>query len=196
MSTITNHHCISYQMYQVCQSKNRRLAGWLLACSVGFVASVAAAADPAPAAQKPVRVVVWDEQQPQQKPAYDNFLGNAIADHLKSRPGFSVRSVKLDDPEQGLSDSTLEQCDVLVWWGHVRHKEVTPETAKRIVARVKAGKLGLVALHSAHWSQPFVQAMYERTIDDARKSAPDATLKLIDPPPGAPKKDDPLTPSA
>src|SRR3954469_22515251 len=89
---------------------------------------------------RPARVVVWGAAQPQQKPAYDNFLGNAIADHLKARPGFSVRSVKLDDPEQGLSDSTLEQCDVLVWWGHVRHKEVTPETAKRIVARVKAGK--------------------------------------------------------
>src|SRR4051794_14061530 len=44
-------------------------------------------------ATRPVRVVVWDEQQPQQKPAYDNFLGNAIADYLKSRPGFTVRSV-------------------------------------------------------------------------------------------------------
>ena len=52
---------------------------------------------------RPVRVVVWDEQQPQQKQAYDNFLGNAIADHLKSKPGFTVRSVNLDDPEQGLS---------------------------------------------------------------------------------------------
>jgi trehalose utilization protein len=153
------------------------------------------AADPAPAG-KVVRVVVWDEQQPQQKAAYDTFLGNVIAEHLKSRPGFAVCSVKLDDPGQGLSDAVLDDCDVLVWWGHVRHMEVTPETGKRIVARVKAGKLGLVALHSAHWSQPFVQAMYERTIDDARKSAPDATLKLIDPPPGAPKKDDPLTPSA
>jgi trehalose utilization protein len=160
---------------------------------VSLASRISRGADPAPA--RPVRVVVWDEQQPQQKPAYDNFLGNAIADHLKSRPGFAVKSVKLDDPEQGLSDATLDGCDVLVWWGHVRHKEVTPETGKRIVARVKAGKLALVALHSAHWSQPFVQAMYERTIDDARKSAPGATLKLIDPPPGAPKKDAPLTPS-
>ena len=36
------------------------------------------AADP-----KPVRVLVWDEQQPQQKPAYgDKFLGETIAAHL------------------------------------------------------------------------------------------------------------------
>ena len=26
-----------------------------------------------------IRVVVWDEQQPRQKAAYENFLGNAIA---------------------------------------------------------------------------------------------------------------------
>ena len=30
-----------------------------------------------------VNVLVWDEQQPKQKEAYDNFLGNAIAEYLK-----------------------------------------------------------------------------------------------------------------
>jgi len=34
-----------------------------------------------------VRVVVWDEQQPRQKLALENFLGNAFAGHLKMRPG-------------------------------------------------------------------------------------------------------------
>src|SRR3954449_1674280 len=80
-----------------------------------------------PAGARPVRVVVWDEQQPEQKTAYPNFLGNAIADHLKSRPGFSVRSVRLDDPGQVLTDEVLNDCDVLVWWGHRRHNEVAPE---------------------------------------------------------------------
>src|SRR4051794_40216777 len=96
-----------------------------------------AAAPSADTASRPVRVLVWDEQQPQQKQAYDNFLGNAIADHLKSRPGFAVRSVKLGDPEQGLSDDVLNHCDVLIWWGHVRNAEVTPETGRRIVERIK-----------------------------------------------------------
>ena len=43
-----------------------------------------------------IRVVVWDEQQPRQKAAYENFLGNAIADHLKTKPGLKVRSVRQD----------------------------------------------------------------------------------------------------
>src|SRR5690242_14399302 len=100
-------------------------------------------------AADPVRVLVWDEQQPAQKQAYDNFLGNAIAAHLKSRPGIEVRSVKLDDPEQGLSDDNLKFAQVLVWWGHVRQREVTPETGQKIVQRIKDGKLSLIALHSA-----------------------------------------------
>ena len=152
------------------------------------------------AGSRSVRVVVWDEQQPEQKAAYDNFLGNAIADHLKSRPNFSVRSVKLDDPGQGVSDEVLDGCDVLVWWGHRRHNEITPQTGRKIAERIKAGKLALVALHSAHWSQPFVQAMYERTTQDAlspltEAERRDAKVTLVHPRPGAPKAGDPLTPS-
>jgi trehalose utilization protein len=102
------------------------------------------------AAGRKIRVVVWDERQPEQKEAYPGFLGDWIARHLESRPGLAVRSVGLDDPHQGLSDDVLDRCDVLLWWGHRRHAEVTPRTGKAIVDRVKAGALSLVALHSAH----------------------------------------------
>src|SRR6267143_3097315 len=104
----------------------------------------------------PIRVVVWDEQQPQQKPAYDNFLGNAIADYLKELNGFKVTSVKMDDKEQGLPDDLLNDTDILIWWGHVRQKDVKDELAKKILDRIKAGRLGLISLHSAHWSKPFM----------------------------------------
>ena len=67
------------------------LTGWLLLFSSGVMVF---ADTPA----VPIRVVVWDEQQPAQKQAYDNFLGNAIADYLKKQPGFEVKSVRLDDP--------------------------------------------------------------------------------------------------
>src|SRR5207248_211289 len=71
-------------------------------------------------AADPIRVLVWDERQPEQKKAYDGgFLGNAIADYLKKQPGLEVKSVGLDDPEQGLSKDTLDKTDVIVWWGHV-----------------------------------------------------------------------------
>ncbi|HUT31483.1 MAG TPA: ThuA domain-containing protein [Sedimentisphaerales bacterium] len=121
---------------------------------------------------KTVRVAVWDERQPKQKQMYENFLGNHIADYLRSRPGFTVRSVGMDDPNQGLTDELLDNCDVLIWWGHQRQAEITMETAQRIVDRIKAGKLSLIALHSAHWSTPFVLAMHERAQQNAMASLP------------------------
>src|SRR5258706_3804826 len=71
-------------------------------------------------AASPIRVVVWDEQQPQQRVAYSNFLGNEIAAYLKQQPGLEVSSKRLNDPNQGLGAEVLDACDVLVWWGHQR----------------------------------------------------------------------------
>jgi len=119
-----------------------------------------------------VRVVVWDEQQPAQKEAYDDFIGNWIAAYLRSRPGFTVKSVRLDDPEQGLGGGVLDACDVLVWWGHLRNKDVNQRTGVKIADRIKAGKLALLALHSAHWSAPFMEAMNERARRDAQRLFP------------------------
>ena len=119
-------------------------------------------------AADPVRVVVWDGRQPAQRQAYENFLGNRIAAHLRGLEGLDVRSVSLDDGEQGLAPAIRDFAQVLVWWGHVRQAEVGADTGRDIVARVKAGRLTLVALHSAHWSTPFVEAMNERARDDVR----------------------------
>lgn len=123
------------------------------------------------AAEKdPVRVVVWDERQPQQKEAYENFLGNQIAGYLKGRPGLAVTSVCLEDDEKGLSPAHMRTCDVLIWWGHARQAEITPQLAAPILQRIQAGTLSLIALHSAHWATPFVEAMRERTRTDAAKN--------------------------
>ena len=55
-----------------------------------------------------IRVVVWDEQQQRQKAVYENFLGNAIADHLKTKPDLKVRSVRQDDPDKGIGSDVLD----------------------------------------------------------------------------------------
>jgi hypothetical protein len=58
-------------------------------------------------------VLVWDEQQPQQKEGYgEKFLGETIAAHLAKLPGLSVKTAKIDDADQGLSDATLDATDV------------------------------------------------------------------------------------
>ncbi len=139
-----------------------RLALIGLVAFLGAVSAVAA----------DIRVLVWDEQQPAQKTAYSNFLGNEIAAFLRSKPGLSVESHKLDDPDQGLSGAALDACDVLIWWGHVRNADVKPETGRAIAERIKSGRLSLIALHSAHWSAPFMEAMKERARQDALRAVP------------------------
>ena len=167
----------------------------------GFLAFWLAGSLPPARAAGPIRVLVWDEQQPQQKKAYPNYLGNEIAEHLRGRPGLKVVSVRQSDPKQGLAEDVLEKCDVLVWWGHVRQREVKPEVGKRIVERIREGKLSLIALHSAHWSTPFIEAMNERAVDDAlAKLKPEQrkTARVVRIAPlsyTAPKRGAPRTPS-
>ena len=152
--------------------------------------------------ERDIRVVVWDEQQVEQKKAYENFLGNAIADFLRGRGGMAVRSVNFKDPEQGLSDDVINNCDVMVYWSHFRTNPlVKVEKAKEIVQRIRDGKMSLVTLHSAHWSMPFVEAMRWRTKEDAMASLTEqerkhavfeyVTPKLF----VVPKRTDSLTPS-
>ena len=119
-----------------------------------------------------IRVVVWDERQPEQRQAYPNFLGNKIASHLQELADLSVVSVSLDDPQKGISPRTLEQCDVLIWWGHRRNNEITSAEGKEIVRRIQQGQLAMISLHSAHWSTPFIEAMNERTTQDALGDLP------------------------
>ena len=133
-------------------------------------------------AQEPmIRVLVWDEQQPAQKQAYENYLGNTIAEYLSKQPGLRVISANINEPEKGLPATLLDNTDVLIWWGHVRQDEISLELSRDIVARIKEGRLALIALHSAHWANPFMEAMHERTRDDARRRYPD-------PPNGPPVK--------
>jgi trehalose utilization protein len=171
---------------------------WLISLFLTLGLLIGCASRPA----KPIRVLVWDERQPQQKQAYPQWLGNQIAAHLHTIPGLEVTSATLDDPQQGLA--SLDQTDVLVWWGHVRQMEIEPPVARDLVRRIREGRLHLIALHSAHWSRPFVEAMNERARQDAlaalpaseRASAQLVESNLFSRPLVAPKYTDRLTPAA
>lgn len=146
---------------------------------------------------KTIRVVVWDERQPSQKQAYEDFLGNQIAGYLRKQSGFSVQSVGQDDPDQGLTDNLLDNCDVLIWWGHKRQSEILPEKGKQIVSRISSGALAFIPLHSAHWATPFVEAMHEITRRNAEKTgSAHREVSYVAPPKQytVPKYDSRLTP--
>lgn len=118
------------------------------------VASAASAGD--------TRVLIWDERQPEQAQAYENFLGGAIGEHLSKQGGFRVSHGSLEMPEQGLGDGVLDDADVLIWWGHRRHAEVSRDRVEGVVRRVLEGRLGVVFLHSSIDARPFARLMEER----------------------------------
>lgn len=122
---------------------------------------------------KPVRVLVWDEQQPVKKQVYPNFPGNYIADYLRKNDRLTVRSAHLNEEHLGLSSETLKTTDVLIYWAHVRHDDIPLSKAEEIVERIQQGKLSMITLHSAHWALPFRLAMEERLVDDVLAPLPD-----------------------
>ena len=52
----------------------------------------------------------------------------------------------------------LNDTDVLLWWGHMAHEEVSDGLIDRVQQRVLKG-MGLVVLHSGHHSKLFRRLM-------------------------------------
>ena len=76
---------------------------------------------------------------------YPDGMHNAIGNYLKKQPGFEVRTATLDEPEHGLTEAVLSDTDVLIWWGHGAHGEVTDEVVDRMHVRILDG-MGLICL--------------------------------------------------
>src|SRR5438045_1093928 len=112
----------------------------------------------------PLRVIVWGENVHEQKDAavqavYPQGMHQAIASGLRELlPDARIETATLQEPEHGLSESRLASTDVLTWWGHRAHSEVNDEIVERISRRVQEG-MGLIVLHSGHYSKIFIRLM-------------------------------------
>lgn len=109
----------------------------------------------------PINVTVWHEYRHEKThkvvaDLYPLGMHHAIAEGLRQndRGGeFNIRTAVLDEPEHGLTQEVLDATDALIWWGHAAHDAVRDDVVERVVRRVWAG-MGLIALHSAHFSNP------------------------------------------
>jgi trehalose utilization protein len=109
------------------------------------------------------RVTVWNEflhekTNEEVKQIYPNGIHKAIGVFLGEETDFEVRYATLEDPEHGLSDDVLNNTDVLIWWGHMAHGRVDDTVVDKVHNRVLMG-MGLIALHSAHYSKIFKRLM-------------------------------------
>lgn len=114
--------------------------------------------------ERKIRVTVWNEYRHEKldkrvAEIYPEGIHGAIANYLKTLPNMGVRTATLDEPEHGLTEEVLNNTDVLIWWGHMAHHEVDDAVVERIYNRIIYGGMGLIVLHSGHFSKIFRKLM-------------------------------------
>lgn len=112
---------------------------------------------------KSLSVTIWNEFRHERESGevaaiYPEGIHAALAAFLQQEEHIEVRTATLDEPEHGLSEEVLQKTDVLLWWGHMAHQEVADEVVDRVQQRVLDG-MGLVVLHSGHFSKIFRRLM-------------------------------------
>jgi len=109
------------------------------------------------------KITVWNEYRHEKidtavSAIYPNGLHGAIKVFLDEEQDFEVRTATLDEAEHGLTDEVLNTTDVLIWWGHMAHEIVQDEVVEKVYKRVLSG-MGLIVLHSGHYSKIFTKLM-------------------------------------
>lgn len=130
-----------------------------------------------------MNITIWNEYRHEQenetiKQIYPDGIHQVIADCLSSE--HNVTTATLDEPEHGLTDERLNKTDVLIWWGHKAHDEVNDEVVEKVRQRVLQG-MGLIVLHSGHFSKIFKSLMGTSCDLKWRESDDKERLWVVDP---------------
>lgn len=111
----------------------------------------------------PIRALVWGENVHEQKNAfvaqnYPKGMHGQIAALLSADNNIVASTATLQEPEHGCTEARLRETDVLLWWGHAAHDQVDDAIVERVARRVWEG-MGLIVLHSGHFSKIFKRLM-------------------------------------
>ena len=109
-----------------------------------------------------INVTIWNEFLHEKKDdvvkeVYPQGIHVALQTGLQSNE-LNIRTATLEEHEHGLTEEMLNKTDVLVWWGHMGHDDVQDYIVERVHQRVMNG-MGLVVLHSGHFSKIFKKLM-------------------------------------
>ncbi len=89
---------------------------------------------------------------------YPDGIHAEVSSAVSERLDADVRTATLREPEHGLTQAVIDATDVLFWWGHKAHAEVSDAVVER-VHRAVLGGMGLVVLHSGHVSKVFTRVL-------------------------------------
>ena len=132
-----------------------------------------------------VRVTVWNEFLHEKKheavrKVYPDGIHKVVAAALAAEPDIEARTATLEESEHGLSEQVLAETDVLTWWGHLGHNLGEDEIVDRVQKRVLEG-MGLIVMHSAHFSKIFKRLMGTGCELKWREAAEKERLWVVDP---------------
>lgn len=110
-----------------------------------------------------IKTLVWGENVHEQTneivaELYPQGMHGCIAEALNTDSAITAETATLQDPEHGLTEARLAETDVLLWWGHAAHGDVDDRIVERVTDAVWSG-MGIIFLHSAHFSKPFKRLM-------------------------------------
>ncbi|WP_026583271.1 ThuA domain-containing protein [Bacillus sp. J33] len=131
-----------------------------------------------------LNVLVWNENRHEKidekvRSLYPGGIHGAIAGFLKDEK-YRVSTATLDDPEHGLTDEVINGTDVLIWWGHLAHGEVADSIVEKVKQRVLDG-MGLIVLHSGHFSKVFKALMGTSCDLKWREAGEKERIWIVDP---------------
>lgn len=133
-----------------------------------------------------LHVTVWNEFFHEKREAsiakiYPEGIHGAIAAFLGKEADLEVTTATLDMPEHGLTEEVLNNTDVLIWWGHMAHEQVSDEIVERVYQRIQQG-MGLIVLHSGHASKIFHKICGTNSLDlKWRESGDKEILWVVNP---------------
>lgn len=110
-----------------------------------------------------IKLTIWNEYVHEKKPGlvqliYPDGIHEAIASYMRKHDDVDVKIATLDMPEHGLTTDVLADTDVLIWWGHTAHDAVQDHVVDRVQEFILNG-MGLIVLHSGHFSKIFKRMM-------------------------------------
>lgn len=110
-----------------------------------------------------IRTIVWGENVHERSnkavaDIYPTGMHSCIADALNKDAEITATTATLQQSEHGLSESRLQETDVLIWWGHAAHGDVDDAVVERVIHHVWSG-MGLILLHSSHFAKVFKRLM-------------------------------------
>ena len=108
-------------------------------------------------------IIIWNENIHEQeneavRKIYPDGIHGCIKNFLSSNKSLSIHTATLADIDNGINEKNINDCDVLIWWGHKAHSEVLDKTVDLVQKRVLEG-MGLIVLHSGHHSKIFQRLM-------------------------------------